>query len=174
MQPFHTVHSSLSPHCFLILCSKWEQTVLRNHYYLQKYFSSSPSTNQQKNKFMFIHGFGQDELDGFVLRQLVKDIWSKTLLVTTLLQELTLQLLSHLSLGVKGCCKEQNCIGRCAKVQGADQLLLFNSSDTFIAVSKSFNLCDFEFISSNFLFLLRLVFRDTVSLSKWRIFWSQF
>lgn len=56
---------------FKVGTNSGEEPLLPTEVFFQ--FSSS-STNQQKNKFMFIQGFGQDELDGFVLRQLVEDI----------------------------------------------------------------------------------------------------
>lgn len=66
-------------------------------------------------------------------------------------------------------CKDKNSIGHCGTVQGREQLLHFDSACAFIAVSKSFNLCAFILISKNFPFPVRLVFRDTASLSKYHI-----
>lgn len=51
---------------------------------------------------MFIHGFAQKGLRESVLPQRVEGFWSKTASFTALLQEVTCQLLNHLSLGAKG------------------------------------------------------------------------
>lgn len=46
----------------------------------------------------------------------------------------------------KRSCKDKNSMGHCAKVQGTDQLLHFDSDCAFMAVSKTFNLCFYSYL----------------------------